>query len=613
MNNTNKSGKGKNRQANDDSNNNVGSMDVLETLRAQIIASMNKTNDIDNTNATSLRKNVKPTLVHTSRTDSNDKNNDRNTDIYKKRPYKDINNNIMARNGRLNGSRFDKEPVHKNERNRKVNNNIENYNNKVIQGSFVKNPSSNKNSNNTNRVDKYNHDPRGYKHQTANFNNNDNRMHSYNTPPKDDLDEIVYSQIEGWSKIQSIDELKSQLNIKSKWNIPAKGFESYNLSEIKSLGIFVTPTDIVERNFQNFNSNHTFNTNNTSINESKIGIIEQNRGRQRDDQQQKQSEPPLTNEAATNDVLQAFYKTQLDCMLIFDKDPKDTLVKFFNNVNYKFIDNSHGYNDLMPVENWEVTSIRHKNMNSAYVVLFNNAYITNIIESFDDTPFFSGFKISRPQNYKPLSNKYILATENDEQQKQQQQRRDGYDNGRNSRNSFYWKIIVTLKDDGTNTTTTRILTKMIYFHNNYNVSIKNHTSEMDKVVRKFEKSPKLLDMLKQAPPMPPSKVLSLYNCIDPVDLKKQEFYDKIRNSIMKNEMGVLNGIESCEIPRPGLDYIHTSIQTSINNGIGKIFIKFSSLEDSMASFKSLQNWKFQDRQIIPSFYPESDFNNGILL
>lgn len=83
-----------------------------------------------------------------------------------------------------------------------------------------------------------------------------------------------------------------------------------------------------------------------------------------------------------------------------------------------------------------------------------------------------------------------------------------------------------------------------------------------------------------------SKVIVLLNCVDPMDLKNEEFVREIHDAMINSTtMTSLGQIESVKIPKPGADY-RTSFET-VEESVGKIFVKFKELEGAEAAMRKL--------------------------
>ncbi|SCU85738.1 LADA_0D09340g1_1 [Lachancea dasiensis] len=109
----------------------------------------------------------------------------------------------------------------------------------------------------------------------------------------------------------------------------------------------------------------------------------------------------------------------------------------------------------------------------------------------------------------------------------------------------------------------------------------------------------------------PSKVIMLLNCVDGKDLKNEDFVKELYDCMTKSSMMSSFGeIESVKIPKPGADY-RTSFET-IQEGIGKIFVKFQNVDSARTAMQKLPGSQFNDRTVICSYFSERDYNMDIL-
>ncbi|CAR21536.1 Mud2p [Lachancea thermotolerans CBS 6340] len=108
-----------------------------------------------------------------------------------------------------------------------------------------------------------------------------------------------------------------------------------------------------------------------------------------------------------------------------------------------------------------------------------------------------------------------------------------------------------------------------------------------------------------------SRVIVLLNCVDPMDLKNDEFVKEIRDSMTSSKtMTALGEIESVKIPQPGADY-RTSFE-SIEESVGKIYVKFKEQESAKAAMSQLSGVSFNDRTVLCAYYSERDYNMDVL-
>lgn len=75
----------------------------------------------------------------------------------------------------------------------------------------------------------------------------------------------------------------------------------------------------------------------------------------------------------------------------------------------------------------------------------------------------------------------------------------------------------------------------------------------------------------------------------------------------------MKGALNITIPRPGIDMIFNDSDEYYKNGLTKVYIEFASVEDSCKAFESLDDWYFQDRKVLLSFYNEVDYYRGIYI
>ena len=111
----------------------------------------------------------------------------------------------------------------------------------------------------------------------------------------------------------------------------------------------------------------------------------------------------------------------------------------------------------------------------------------------------------------------------------------------------------------------------------------------------------------------PTKILVLFNMVSLYDLKNEEKFLKIQKSLNDQKSNLLKGALNITIPRPGIDMIFNDSDEYYKNGLTKVYIEFASVEDSCKAFESLDDWYFQDRKILLSFYNEVDYYRGIYI
>ncbi|CEP62785.1 Mud2p LALA0_S06e03796g [Lachancea lanzarotensis] len=109
----------------------------------------------------------------------------------------------------------------------------------------------------------------------------------------------------------------------------------------------------------------------------------------------------------------------------------------------------------------------------------------------------------------------------------------------------------------------------------------------------------------------PSRVLVLLNCVDGKDLKNEEFVSELHDCMTQSAIMTSFGeIESVKIPKPGADY-RTSFET-IEESIGKIFVKFKEIESARHAMQKLPGRQFNDRTVLCAYFSERDYTMGIL-
>ncbi|SCU90235.1 LAMI_0E01200g1_1 [Lachancea mirantina] len=108
-----------------------------------------------------------------------------------------------------------------------------------------------------------------------------------------------------------------------------------------------------------------------------------------------------------------------------------------------------------------------------------------------------------------------------------------------------------------------------------------------------------------------TRVLMLLNCIDPMDLKDDEFVAEIEDAMQNSDVMLSFGeIESVKIPVPSADY-RMSFDT-ISDNVGKIYVKFKELQGAKNAMNKLAGSKFNDRTVLCSYFSERDYNMNVL-
>ncbi|KAL6947194.1 hypothetical protein ACO0QE_002071 [Hanseniaspora vineae] len=378
-----------------------------------------------------------------------------------------------------------------------------------------------------------------------------------------------------WDLVKSIEELRKRYNITSatKWDVPADGFRDVSVQQVKEMHVFSTPDEIIRRNtYFNYKQNMSLDTGNS----------EASRGRQmqKGPNNSNMNVEIVNNEDVTAEIIPKFYETELNKLLIFNFDPQEYLGKFCQSI----IVGNDAKGMIPAADQWKVEYIKQNDQEN-FVVKFSNKFMSDAVLLTHTLlkPEASTHLVSKPDAYTKDLEKHIKN----------------------------WVLkgstIASVKKDAIDTDSTKIT-----FSEN---------SPFSSVVLEFVHYEHFFNptttinslMNKQCIPRAPSCVLVLYNCIDPVELKKQEVFDKILSSFKNQKSGILEGMVGIEIPRPPLDYIHTNTEMTMNGGLGKVFIKFESIEKSLRVFKELQGWKFQNRRVLVQFYSQADFDNGIFL
>ena len=96
-----------------------------------------------------------------------------------------------------------------------------------------------------------------------------------------------------------------------------------------------------------------------------------------------------------------------------------------------------------------------------------------------------------------------------------------------------------------------------------------------------------------------SRILVLKNMVKITDLENDDEYQEIHEDVLE-ECKKYGRVISIIIPRPGE---HTS-------GIGKIFVEYTSVEDSAKAKIGLSGMKFSEKRVECSFHPEELFFQG---
>lgn len=99
-----------------------------------------------------------------------------------------------------------------------------------------------------------------------------------------------------------------------------------------------------------------------------------------------------------------------------------------------------------------------------------------------------------------------------------------------------------------------------------------------------------------APNPAESKVVILENMLTEEDVAGDEYDDIVED--IKEECGKHGAVESVSIPRPG------------NPGVGKAFVKFTTIAAASKSMDALSGRTFDGRKVVVKYMPEADFAAG---
>ncbi|KAF2674528.1 RNA-binding domain-containing protein [Microthyrium microscopicum] len=95
------------------------------------------------------------------------------------------------------------------------------------------------------------------------------------------------------------------------------------------------------------------------------------------------------------------------------------------------------------------------------------------------------------------------------------------------------------------------------------------------------------------------RVLQLLNMVTADELMDNDEYLEIMEDV-KEECGKFGGVEDVKIPRP--------TGTRLNPGVGKIFVKFETMEAAGKALTSLAGRKFADRTVVVTYFGEEYFD-----
>jgi len=99
-----------------------------------------------------------------------------------------------------------------------------------------------------------------------------------------------------------------------------------------------------------------------------------------------------------------------------------------------------------------------------------------------------------------------------------------------------------------------------------------------------------------------SRVLQLLNMVTPEELMDPDEYEEICEDI-KDECQKFGKLVDLKVPRPS----GGSRQTA---GVGKIYVRFETLDAASTALKSLAGRKFADRTVVCTFFSEENYEVG---
>lgn len=97
-----------------------------------------------------------------------------------------------------------------------------------------------------------------------------------------------------------------------------------------------------------------------------------------------------------------------------------------------------------------------------------------------------------------------------------------------------------------------------------------------------------------------SRVLQLLNMVTPEELMDSDDYEEICDDV-RDECSKYGQIVDVKIPRP-------SGGSRQSAGVGKIFVKFDTVESTTNALKSLAGRKFSDRTVVTTYFSEENFD-----
>ncbi|KAF9208149.1 U2 small nuclear RNA auxiliary factor 2 [Haplosporangium sp. Z 27] len=99
----------------------------------------------------------------------------------------------------------------------------------------------------------------------------------------------------------------------------------------------------------------------------------------------------------------------------------------------------------------------------------------------------------------------------------------------------------------------------------------------------------------------PTTVLQLLNMVTPEELEDDQEYEDIVEDI-RDECGKFGQVVEIQIPRP--------IAGQVVAGTGKIFVKYSNVDEATTALRALSGRKFADRTVLTSFYDVEKYAAG---
>ncbi|CAM0880110.1 unnamed protein product [Alopecurus aequalis] len=98
-----------------------------------------------------------------------------------------------------------------------------------------------------------------------------------------------------------------------------------------------------------------------------------------------------------------------------------------------------------------------------------------------------------------------------------------------------------------------------------------------------------------------TKVVRLAGMLSPDDLRDDEFYQEVLEDFIVEACKFGNLVEAV-IPRPG--------DPAVLGGVGKVFLKYARLDDSIRCRTVLDGRWFAGRRVAPEYFPEDRFAAG---